>query len=573
MYEKKAAEYLKHTQDLAAKLNIQLKARMEFVLRFDTDQVPTLLDPNTIFDVEELKKLLRDNPMVLPFQDKPDGNGLYTVNKMVLNYLITILENAVQSQMNRGGFENTWRAYQAELALEEFFHGTPQSQNSRDREYSGLLGTCSLNPESKTYKRGALALGYYGAAAANEDSPEIIIWSPSREVKKRIERLFRISDYMQAEPTVIGREMVLVLIDDLYCPHDLNRERTMQALQSDEFPRGCMIVEYKSIQEYALELVKHSQHFKYPKVFRRMIELVEEGRRGERASSLLEAGFRALGLKRFPRVSFNEAKDFGKKMSWYKIHCLVKFLTEEELEAMPAAAVRQKKMYDILAYLKANLAFQDSSIEPYRIHGLPWYDEVERRIPAKRSLKDRAMVHAFCTMIGHLQRGQFVNFGSMGKFMKDMCPVRVSQMQKWKLLSHEQLRSATSNQVISFHQEEMFKLDESIPTFVPEASAKPREEDRAALPVPQGPEPSPVEERMEDNEQAEEPVYSRSRRMPANSSTKWAQVELQMIPGGNLTTEQAWQQYRKNCDANNTAIRSREAFRKKRAAVMKSPQF
>ena len=571
--ETKATEYLVHHQDLLAKSKIQLKARMEFVLRFEKGALPATLDAHSMFDFEGLKSLLQTEPMLLPFQDRDDEDrkGLHTVNEAIVDHLCLTLETANQVEKHKGGYQNAWRAYQAELAMEEFFYGGPQSKTARDREISKLLGTSSVHPDSKTHKRGALALDHYAGASITSQPPDLENWATRWDTQRRIKRLFPVGDYMEAQPQVLGGKMVEVLVNELFdlSGEGLELSRALHKLQDDAFPQDCTAVEYQSRKAFVKDLIEHKYHFRYPLVIENLITLVESYPHSS-AAAVLEAGLRVLGIKRFPKVYFVTPENkLGLKKCHWDVGCLVVLLEENEY-APPSEKYRLEMRDKILDYLVVKLDVIPGVLDRYRQYGLPWFEAVETRIPGSVTETERLLIHIFCTGIGHLQAGFFIKYNGMNELVR-LLPFTVGRMQGLTLLSHDKLTSRGKD--IAFDRQKMYKLWRDIP--VKARSTAPSKKGQSTLPTAAGPCFEPVRERMEEDDPVEEPVESMYRRLPASTSTRWKPAELDCIPKPvkDVSLEAAYQEYQTNCEVMNTFVRSKEAFRKKRKAVFKSPLF
>lgn len=135
--------YGMHFNDLISKMGYQLPVRMEGVtVLFESGKVPDKVNAQHF-----LRALLCNEAMLLPFQEV-NGEGFHLVTSAVISNITRSLEDTYKAAQQQGGYDNSWKAYQLELALEEFFHGQPRS--CEDSGYSMSLGTSSVNIESLT---------------------------------------------------------------------------------------------------------------------------------------------------------------------------------------------------------------------------------------------------------------------------------------------------------------------------------------------------------------------------------------------------------------------------------------
>lgn len=123
-----------------------------------------------------------------------------------------------EKHIGKGGFLPMWKAFQLELALEEALYGHPLS--NMDRQYSAALGTSSLHEFSATNMRGFMGLGAATGAAIEDCPPPLAHWIRDTLQMKRIERLFALTLTLKCKPSVLGPELVKLLLKDLFRRND-----------------------------------------------------------------------------------------------------------------------------------------------------------------------------------------------------------------------------------------------------------------------------------------------------------------------------------------------------------------
>jgi len=126
------------------------------------ENLPEMLEPCHFYKEADNYNLLEYFPMVLVFKENPKKLGLWHVIKPVREYFTQSLYNLLTEFKGRGGYTNSWTAFQLELALEELFFGKPNSRTSVPISVTlGTNGTVSLgingtNTNSQTKRRGFL---------------------------------------------------------------------------------------------------------------------------------------------------------------------------------------------------------------------------------------------------------------------------------------------------------------------------------------------------------------------------------------------------------------------------------
>lgn len=160
-----------------------------------------------------LDRLLETVPMLVPFRQQ-DGVGLQHVVHAVASHLSGSLHDLLDHARGMGGYENSWRAFQLELAAEELFFGRPLCRSTR--QFSRALGVSATSPNSLTRMRGFLCLGPIGSASVGESPPPLETWTKDEVQKARVLRLFPLTDSLAAGHQIVGEQMARILLCDLY---------------------------------------------------------------------------------------------------------------------------------------------------------------------------------------------------------------------------------------------------------------------------------------------------------------------------------------------------------------------
>ncbi|CAL8380725.1 unnamed protein product [Arctogadus glacialis] len=149
------------------------------------------------FDLPALQRL---------FQDREDGRGLLSTLRGVVSHLAGILGESFRASEGMGRYDPSWKAYQAELALEELFFGHPLS--SLDNTLSASLGTSTVSERSATHERGFIGLAPHNSASLEESPPPLHHWTRDPLQETRIERLWALCQCVEAGAAVLGAALI-----------------------------------------------------------------------------------------------------------------------------------------------------------------------------------------------------------------------------------------------------------------------------------------------------------------------------------------------------------------------------
>ena len=183
---------------------------MEAVIRFDRESGLHSVAPGALIDVRALTSLLEEEPLLIPVS----GDSLSSICQGLGMQFCERLEQLLASHGEMGGYISSWEAYQAELALEELFHGQPRCP--QDSVYSVALGCSSVNVNSLTRTLGFLALPPPSSASAGLSPPPIHFCKQRSGTRDMVLRAWRVVDHIRAQDHVLGADVVEVLVGDLF---------------------------------------------------------------------------------------------------------------------------------------------------------------------------------------------------------------------------------------------------------------------------------------------------------------------------------------------------------------------
>lgn len=489
-----------------------------------------------------LDRLLETVPMLVPFRQQ-DGVGLQHVVHAVASHLSGSLHDLLDHARGMGGYENSWRAFQLELAAEELFFGRPLCRSTR--QFSRALGVSATSPNSLTRMRGFLCLGPIGSASVGESPPPLETWTKDEVQKARVLRLFPLTDSLAAGHQIVGEQMARILLCDLY-----QRDAPLpgQSLKGPALPFG-RLVDCRSVSEFARE-VADRRAFGYPLTFGRAVQMVT-------AMGYDPAHCLSLGLapyKYFPHIKYWDEKR----------HLKAKWNNKDYVELhqpahVPSAAGRAAAyLGDICARIDELGLSYSRNLVRYREHGMPWLERCVERLP-KGMPKDRAITSlTFLSCIGLIQNGDFVTFSKMAELERSM-PVSQRHLQDLHILSR--LLLIQNPAVWRFHESIPYKL--VVPRDVPSTPARPR--------------PPPQEERVEpldveeEEEQVEEQLVERIEptSVPASTNSRWTNLEVGLIDlSPDLSHSAAYNSYVKRCTEISVSVRTFVSFKRKRQRLM-----
>eukprot|EP00064_Thunnus_orientalis_P026271 superscaffoldBa00016092_g26768 len=380
--------------------------------------------------------------MIIPFIDTEDGITVLTVVQKTLRHLIGVLRSSFKSGHDRGNYDDAWRAYQAELALEELIYGHPLSPE--DKKLTVSLGTSASHAKSLTKMRGFLGLAPHSAATSDVCCPPLGNWTKDVRQRLRIQRVFLLCDSLRAAPSVVGVQLWMVLLGDVYGdPTDIPLA-SMKAVQCPDKVAGAFTV------DKFLEMVTTQRGFPFPGTFDRARDLVT--RAGLDPLNCLRLGLEEIKLRWVPHLKMWQGKRMVSRLAVIRSHIL------QEVE-------------------RRGLCFP-SKLDRYREQGMPWLEKCLVRLPNKMVHGEKLKTLTFLSCIGMIENGDYVDYVALRELTLDL-PLRQSKMQELHLQSHHSLPKVGPFVVWRLHEDipcRVPKLERRLTSKEPQ-NKKPRQEE------------------------------------------------------------------------------------------------
>lgn len=441
----KAKSYIDHMDDLARKTACRTQARIEAVFLLDRN-IPHILEAKDFYNPQAIYRLLENIPMLLPFKDNAHGLGLRHVTQPVATYLTNTLYTLFEECKGRGGYTNTWMAFQYELALEEMFFGRPYSP--RSNQFSVSLGTNTTNPNSLTKQRGFLGLSPVGSASVGEDPPPIETWITEPLQQMRIRRIFTFTETLHAGPAVLGNSLIQVLLCDL---HERNEKISTETFKQSSVPFMCKLVGCRTTSELCKDLVERKA-FGYPHTFGRAVQLAQEA--GHNVLECLQLGL--ADFKIFPAIVYWD-ENRHPKAKWNKVNYIELYRAAETPSAKALAAAYTG---DVCSSIERRGLCFSKNLTRYRENGMPWMEQAVLRLPKHLEKKDLITTLTFVSCIGLIHNGDYISFNDLATLLSEMT-ITQQDLQKMHILSP----------LILLLSPKVHRLHESVPYKVPHTVA------------------------------------------------------------------------------------------------------
>ncbi|KAK2885211.1 hypothetical protein Q8A67_016048 [Cirrhinus molitorella] len=499
MILQRAKSYIDRMDDLVRKTGCRTQARIEAVFKLDQN-FPTVLEAKDFYNPQALYSLLETNPMLLPFKDNSHGLGLRHVVQPVAAHLCNTLYTLFDECKGRGGYKNSWTAFQFELALEELFFGRPFSPQSRD--FSVSLGTNSTNPNSLSKQRGFLGLSPIGSASVGENPPPINTWISDPLQQMRVQRIFTFTEALDAGSMVLGQALVQVLLCDL---HERNDRIHTDALKQDSVPFMCKLVGCRTLTDLCKDLTERKA-FNYPLTFGRALQLAQNT--GHDVNECLQLGM--MGFKIFPAIVYWDEKRHP-KARWNKINYVELYRVNEtpSTKALSAAYTG-----DVCSCIEKRGLSYSRNLTKYRDNGMPWIEHTLLRLPKDMQKDQIILTLTFISCVALLHNSDYITFGELRALLQDMT-ITQEELIKLQILSPLLLLPTPKvhrlNENIPYKIQKTFEIEKPNPT---------NPACRARSPSPEDSEPE--EEQQQPVEQVIERIHATT--VPANS-TRWTDEE------------------------------------------------
>ena len=558
----RATKYMNTMSDNITKLNKVISCRLEVVSRLHSNQLLRhLIDPKELFDAGALKRMCERHPVFIPFYECSDDTHSFTgmfqsVGKGLLDEL-TELRNTYQFI---GGFMNSWKAFQLELSLERLFWGRPFMPS--DNLLSINLGPGTTNDNrSLTTSRGILGIGPANAAALPDSPPPLHHWTAADTQQRRIRRLFNFSDSLQACNAVTGRNLLVILLQDL---HDSQHVPLHAYTGSPEdLPAGKMctgsITQAQLVDELSIKT-----RFEFPFTFGRALTMLAQSGRG--LESVLRAGLEELSISYFPAIKVRDASNH-QRATWDKksVWQVIQPGGEESLPAKSAALTA-----DVLVSLETRKLTFASHLKVFRETSMPWMLPVLSRLQDRNLDREATLnICLFVTCIALFQNGIYVDYNKMGYLERDLA-LSQPQLRLLEILSHYTLSGINKFRVRRLHERIPFK----IPKPKPPAQGRRMQPQQPVLSEPREDDIPAAVEDISTVAEVSNVERVEIRNLPANFRRPWSSRELDILHTASESSEKSniaiYRRYAKSCLDNNLPVRSVAAVKHKLRRMQES---
>lgn len=418
----RAGDYYVHMMDLARWAAGNYNLRIEIVEGIEGEELadfPHIVEARSFFNMRTLQKCLMDFPLVVPFKREQEQPSMNEILSRCLKHMADQLWQLGEKHTGKGGFLPVWKAFQLELALEEALYGHPLS--NMDRQYSAALGTSSLHEFSATNMRGFMGLGAATGAAIDDCPHPLAHWTRDTLQMKRIERLFALTLTLECEPSVLGPELVKLLLKDLFRRND---GIFISELQGEKCPENLK----GHINLAALtENLPTRDSFPTPFTFARARKLVEG--EGKNIQECLRAGFLELKIRWFPDIKYRDIK--GTRRASWNLMDYVEIHNDDREPSIESQAMAI--VGDVAMEMERRGLCYARTLERYREHGMPWLPQVMKRIPGKTEKHTRNKVLVLVSSVG-LMNKDFVSYEKLKDLLLDP-KMTQAQLQKYRILS------------------------------------------------------------------------------------------------------------------------------------------
>ncbi|CAM4685443.1 unnamed protein product [Leuciscus chuanchicus] len=500
--------YFSHMQDLLLKLQGIVKARIEIVTLLGTHQISGIVSAVNFFNVRALSKLLEDKPMLLPFaEDQPRLTFLSTI-KDVPRHLLESLQAAHASGKHKGKFKESWVAFQAEMALEVFFWGRTGSMH--DSILAVNLGPALDNERSLTWQRGIMGLAPFNSAAVDMAPPPLLYWSKNDLQTTRIQRLFGFADSFEAANTVIGTELLRLILCDL----GQTTQVSVMNLANVSPPAECKCTGTISREQLLEELVEKINRFTFPSTARRAAQLLEE--HGKPLRDILRSALAYTSIQYFPAMKVIDSAR-NPKVSWNKKDMLNVLAPQQNPSPDAVAAALEG---DVIVNLVSRGLTYERNLASAKANGMPWMKHVLARLNQEKM--DRTQLVQVCTFVSCLalmKQSIYIDYGKLA-MLASLLPISQHKLKMLQIQSPILYEGLVNPKIWRLHHTIPFKI-------TPIITEKPKVTHKAPLHVTVGEELQPEEE-IEEGQVPEVISHTPSMALPAGMTRRWTPRELDL---------------------------------------------
>ena len=563
-FEREALNYICTCRDNFSSLRT-LTCRLEFVLV--PTQVTSNIDPCSYIDGDHLSRLLEKEALLVPFDLTDDT--LCLALRGIGEHLVKTLSMCFTNGKRLGGYENTWKAYQAELAIEKFLWGRPLFYS--DRQNSINLGPGIQAPtRSTTDYLGFLALEDPSSVSLGDTPPVLSTWFKSGNIKQEIENIFGFSDYITSNNLVLGRRVLEIILTDLYLgsnrlPDRIRFNGLLCDLKSDRIPQWALCSGSISSSQIS-DMICYAKSVKTRLAMKRMFEILNLS--GKCIKSIVKEAIIESGLRFFPAVRTYDSSR-NRTLVWNGLHLWTITISSSSTQIDESLCHSFTKL--LINQLVGDGYLHESKISPLRKinnFSFPWIRIILLKLKGSNlNETDKTTLLLFCSCVGLLQQGWYVSYEKLDRLVQSL-PVQQIVLRRMEILSTKLLGCMSRPKIYRLHDTISFKLSISEPRQENlTGNIKDQKGIDVDVPLCYGDDDLrsdlPVSDDIEENV-----ILQPNRHHSANMNTKWSAEELEHLyevaaRHKNLNAREKYAKYVDICLKSGVPDRTFKAFERK----------
>ncbi|MEQ2200054.1 hypothetical protein XENOCAPTIV_021200 [Xenoophorus captivus] len=279
-----------------------------------------------------------------------------------------------------------------------------------------------------------------------EGPPPLKHWTKDSLQEERIARLFPLTSCLQAEAPVVGAQLIMVLLKDLYRRNERIPMANLKGTQPPQFLKG-----HVSIQQLSQNLESH-ESFPNPFTFGRAKKLIKDN--GKDAVACLEAGFKELKIRYFPELKYCDLSGH-RKATW-------NFLNFVEIHwegSEPSDEAKARSVVgDVAMEMERRGLCYARTLERYKEYGMPWLSTVMPRLPERMGKDRKFKVLVFLSSVGLLMNNDFISFDKLKQLIMEM-GVSQAELQALLVLSSSLLPKAFGFNLWKLHYTVPYRMN------------------------------------------------------------------------------------------------------------------
>ncbi|KAK6165028.1 hypothetical protein SNE40_017417 [Patella caerulea] len=545
---KRAETYLKTLEDNARKLVGLISSRVEIVSIVPGIGAANTFTAGMFFNIPNLCRLMKEHCLVLPFSEGEGDRSFTQKLRDVAFSLCKTLREISTDNIHGGGYVATWKCFQLELALESFFYGKTLAE--MNEIYSTNLGPGMSNERSLTLQRGFLGLDLPNASALPTSPPPLSLWTRNENQKKRINRVFGLSDHLESCDAELGRRLITILLLDLYDTSIL----PIHTLKMRNPPANA-IVKGSVAREHLATLIVDRRLGKYPFTFGRALAIA--GSRGRDNETVLLRGLVEIDINYFPAVKLRDVHG-NPRLTWNKRDYWEIVRPHQALSI--AAKAGEVSSAVVVEMVNRGLTYA-RNVEAYKDTGMPWLMTIINRLQEQRlSQAQLIKVCTFLSCVAFLQQHLYIDYNKLGNLELDL-PISQHKMRQLEIQSHRLLSG--------LNRVRIWRLNERIPIKYrfPSKHVAPKSNSEKEIVEEEEPPDEEQPEMMDDEDNQQDVHRIAVRTVPKNHRGRWTCQELALLEmalqldGADLKS--SYQAYVKFCCNKGIPSRGFDAFKHK----------